>query len=166
VLLFSALSGLSRVFVREEEAGTAAALRLYAPPTAVFACKWMVNLAIMGLIEVLTALLFMVVLPPEAMHAGLFAGILILGGLGLAGACTFVAAVISPASSGRSALFFVVALPVLLPLLLTAVQATAGAFSDIRPFTLQACRDMNLLAGYCVVMTTASLMLFKLIWHD
>ena len=111
ILLFAALSGLSRAFVREEEAGTANALRLAAPATAVFAGKWLFNTVLVLTVECVTVPLFLVVLPPETVNFSLLGGVLLLGGVGLSGAATFVAALIAQASSGKSALFFIVAFP-------------------------------------------------------
>jgi len=166
VLLFAALSGLSRVFVREEEAGTAPLLRLSAPATAVYAGKWLFNIALVFSVEIVSVPLFLVVMPPATLNYGLLAGVLILGGVGLAGSSTFVAALIAQAASGKSALFFIVAFPILLPLLLIAVQATVGAFDLIPAHQGHARADLGLLAIYSLVMTTASFVLFEYVWHD
>jgi heme exporter protein B len=166
VLLFAALSGLARAFVREEEAATAPALRLAAPATAVYAGKWLFNTALTFAVELVGVPLFLVFLPPQTVNFALLIGVLLLGGLGLAGASTFVAALIAQASSGKSALFFIVAFPVLMPLLFIAVQATVGAFSAVHAYTDRGFHDLGLLATYAVVMTTASFMLFGIIWND
>ena len=166
ILLFAALSGLARVFVREEEAGTAPLLKLYAPPTAVYTGKWLFNCALVFLVEAVSVSLFLLVLPLESVNFGLLFGVLFLGGLGLAGASTFVAALISQASSGKSALFFVVAFPVLLPLLLIAVQGTIGAFDGLPSHLAHSWGDVEMLAVYSLVMTTASFVLFEYIWND
>ena len=166
VLLFAALSGLARVFVREEEAGTAPLLRLSAPPTAVYAGKWLFNTALVLAVEAVTVPLFLIVLPLQTVNFGLLLGVLFLGGLGLSGAATFVAALIAQAGSGKSALFFIVAFPVLMPLLLIAVQATVGAFDDVASHHDRARGALGMLAAYGVVMTTASFLLFEYIWHD
>ncbi len=166
VLLFSALSGLSRSFVREEEAGTAALLRLSAPATAVYAGKWLGSAALVLAVEMVGVPLFLVVLPPETVNFGLLLGVLLLGGAGLAGAATFVAALVAQASAGKSALFFIVAFPILLPLLLTATQATVGAFDALPSHAARALGDLRVLGTYGVVMTTASFLLFGTVWHD
>ena len=100
------------------------------------------------------------------MNSGLLFGVLILGGIGLSGASTFVAALISSASSGKSALFFVVAFPVLLPLLLIAVQGTIGAFDGLPSHVVKSRVDIEMLAVYSLVMTTASFLLFEYVWND
>lgn len=166
VLLFAALSGLARVFVREEEAGTAPLLRLLAPATAVYAGKWLFNIALVFAVEVVSVPLFLIVLPPAVVNFDLLFGVLLLGGVGLAGASTFVAALIAQASSGKSALFFIVAFPILLPLLLIAVQGTVGAFDAVATHQAHSRADLGMLAVYGLVMTTASFLLFEYIWHD
>jgi heme exporter protein B len=166
ILLFAALSGLARVFVREEEAGTAPLLRLYAPATAVYAGKWLFNIALVFSVELVSVPLFLIVLPLAVVNYGLLIGVLVLGGIGLSGAATFVAALIAQASSGKSALFFVVAFPILLPLLLMAVQGTIGAFDGIAHDQLRARSALGLLAAYGIVTTTASFLLFEYVWQD
>ena len=166
ILLFAALSGLARVFVREEEAGTAPLLRLSAPATAVYAGKLLFNIALVFAVESVSVPLFLVVLPPATVNCGLLFGVLVLGGIGVASSSTFVAALIAQASSGKSALFFIVAFPILLPLVLIAVQATVGAFDSIPTHHVHAQSDLGLLALYSLVMTTVSFLLFEYIWHD
>ena len=156
ILLFAALSGLSRTFVREEEAGTAPALRLAAPATAVYAGKWLFNTVLVLTVECVTVPLFLVVLPPETVNFSLLGGVLLLGGVGLSGAATFVASLIAQASSGKSALFFIVAFPVLLPLLFLATQATRGAFDSVTVDQIRAVADLKVLTTYAAVMTTAA----------
>lgn len=166
VLLFAALSGLARVFVREEEAGTAPLLRLYAPPTAVYAGKWLGNIALVFAVELVSVPLFLIVLPVAQVNFLLLFGVLFLGGTGLSAASTFVAVLISQASSGKSSLFFVVAFPVLLPLLLIAVQGTIGAFDGLPSHLAKSRADIEMLAVYGLVITTASFLLFEYVWND
>lgn len=166
ILLFAALSGLARVFVREEEAGTAPALRLNAPATAVYAGKLLFNIALTFAVELVSVPLFLLVMPPQTVNYGLLIGVLVLGGLGLAGASTFVAAMIAQASSGKTALFFIAAFPVVMPLLLVAVQATFGAFTNVPFYVNRAHNDLILLTGYTVIIITAAFLLFAIIWHD
>jgi heme exporter protein B len=170
VLLFAALSGLARVFVREEEAGTAPLLRLYAPATAVYAGKWLFNTALVFSVELVSVPLFLIVLPLDhgsaSVNFGLLFGVLFLGGIGLSASSTFVAALISQASSGKSSLFFVVAFPILLPLLLIAVQGTIGAFDGLPSHVAKSRIDLEMLAVYGLVMTTASFLLFEYVWND
>lgn len=166
ILLFAALSGLARVFIREEEMGTANGLRLGAPATAVYAGKLLFNLALVATVEAISIPLFLALLPVKIWNPGLFAGVLIVGAVALAAAATFIAALISQASSGKAALFTVVAFPVLLPLLFLCVQATYGAFNPITSYQTRGASNVGMMGIYAVVMTTASFLLFEYVWHD
>jgi heme exporter protein B len=170
VLLFSAMSGLSRTFVREEEIGSADILRLLGTPTAVFAGKLVFNLGLMALVELVVAPLYFVVLPVPMSAGRLLAlsGVLVLGGIGMASASTFVAALISLSSGGegRSALFFVVAFPVLAPSMLAAVQATFAAIAPEAAPMNALHNGLVMLASYDIVVTTAAFALFGTVWSD
>ncbi len=163
VIFFSAVASLSRVFLHEEEARTAAALRLAAEPAHVYAGKLLFNVALLGALDLLLVPLFLGVMQAPVRNPVLFALVLGLGSLGLAGACTIVAAIIAQAGA-RSALFGGLAFPVLLPLLLAAVSATTRAFQGE---TLGAAwGELRLLISFAVVMITASLLLFEFVWNE
>lgn len=166
VLLFAALSGLSRVFVREQEGGTAAYLRLFAPSTSIYCGKLFFNLLLVFGVEAISVPLFFIFISPETVHYALLIGVLALGGWGIASGATFIAALIANASAGKSGLFFIVAFPVLMPLLLIAVQATVGAFSSVDTYVTRAVADLGVLGAYCIVSTVAALMLFDYVWYD
>ena len=85
---------------------------------------------------------------------------LALGGLGLAAASTLVAA-IAAQGEGKTTLFSVLALPVLVPLLLLAVTLTRAAFAEateLGPIVTQ----LLLYDGSVVV---AGFMLFPAVWN-
>jgi len=166
ILLFAALSGLARAFVREEEAGTAPLLRLNSPATTVLAGKLLYNLALVFTVEIVTVPLFFVFMPVASIKVGLLIAALIAGGWGLAASSTFIAAMIAQTSSGKSTLFAIVSFPVLMPLVMWAVQATSGAFSGIAMYESRALADVGQLSVYAIVMTTASFLLFEYVWHD
>jgi len=166
VLLFAALSGLARVFVREEEMGTANGLRLGAPPSAVFAGKLLFNLILVLAVEIISVPLFLGFLPVKIWNISLFTGVLIVGAAALASSSTFVAALIAQASSGKAALFTVVAFPVLMPLLFLCVQATNGALSQVASYQARGVSNLGMIGIYAVVMTTASFLLFEYVWND
>lgn len=158
ILLFSASAGLPRVFGGEEERHTALALRLVATPSALFVGKLAYALTLFGLIAGLTAPLFVAVMQlgvaqPLALIAALAAG-----GYGLAAACTLVASIVGQAR-GQSTLFAVLAFPVLLPLLLLAIEATRAAIVGAPA------SSMTHLLLYDAAVTVVSLMLFPAIWN-
>jgi heme exporter protein B len=163
IVFFSAMSGLSRVFVREEEAGTVHALRLAAAPPVVYVGKLTFNLILMGILEVVVFPLFVVMMGLRVQNLGLFAAVLVLGSAGLASLATIIAAIVSKANV-KGALFTILSFPPLLPLLITCIRATRLALegSDLAA----AGPELRLLASYVVVMVTLSLMLFDFVWGD
>jgi heme exporter protein B len=58
VIFFSAMSGLSRAFVAEEERGTSLTLHLIASPSTVFSGKLLFNLILVFCMNTVVALLF------------------------------------------------------------------------------------------------------------
>jgi heme exporter protein B len=169
VLFFTAMSGLSRVFVREEEMLTANALRLTVLPSAVYAGKLLFNWILLAAVQMVVCPLLFVALGANvtSSHFGLLFAILLLGGIGLAGGSTFVAALVAPASGGgiRSSLFVVAAFPVLVPLLLAATSATVAALSPYSVPAGTASNDCIVLASYDTVIVTASFLLFGYVWN-
>jgi heme exporter protein B len=163
VLLFSAIASLSRVFLREEEAHTAMALRLSAEPAHVFVGKLFFNIALLAALELLLVPLFLLIMQVRVGNATLLIVVLILGTAGLAAASTIVAAIISRAAA-KGALFGGLAFPILLPLLLTAVSGTTRALEGA---PLGAARgDLTLLLSFAGVIITASLLLFEHVWEE
>jgi heme exporter protein B len=164
VLFFSAMSGLARVFVKEEDTRTAAALRLCARPTVVYAGKLLFNIVLLAAVAVVVVPAFVALMEPAIARWDLFLGTVLAAVIGLAGAATIVAAIVAKAST-RGSLFVVLAFPLLLPLLVSAVNGSRGAMiGATRVAESQA--HLVVLACYTVAMITASLMLFPFVWEE
>jgi heme exporter protein B len=161
-VLFAAFTGLARAFVQEEEARTAAALRLAAPPIAVYLGKLLFNLALLLLLDLLTAALFVILLRVEIGNLGLFAALLLGGSLGLVAATTLIAAIIARASV-KGALFAVLSFPLLAPLLVVAIKGTALALEGAG--WEKGVAPLQVLLAYTVAMFVASLFLFGSVWE-
>jgi heme exporter protein B len=161
-LLFAALNGLSRGFVYEEETRTLAALRLAAPPLAVYLGKFLVNLVLLGLLGAVTSLLFIVLVRVQVGSPLAFTIMLGSGGMCLASATTILAAIIARANF-KNALFAVLAFPLLVPPLIVAIQGTAlaldtGGLVAVLSF-------VRFLLGYALATFVASLLLFRFVWE-
>jgi len=163
VLFFAAIASLSRVFLREEEAHTAAALRLAAEPVHVYLGKLLFNLVLLLALDVLLVPLFLALMQARPGNLWLLALVLLLGSVGLAGATTIVAALIAKAAA-RGALFGGLAFPLLLPLLLAAVSGTRRALEGASCAAAGA--ELRLLVSFAVVMITASILLFEYVWSE
>ena len=88
VLFFSAMSGLSRSFVKEEETRTSIALRLAARPLAVYFGKLLFNLALMFAVELIVVPLFLVFLDISLAAPAAFVASVALGTLCLSASST------------------------------------------------------------------------------
>jgi heme exporter protein B len=161
-VLFAAFTGLARAFVQEEEARTAAALRLAAPPIAVYLGKLLFNLALLLFLDLLTATLFVVLLRVEIGNFAMFAALLLAGSLGLVAATTLIAAIIAQASV-KGALFAVLSFPLLAPLLIVAIKGTALAFEGAG--WDRGVAPLQVLLSYTVALFVASLFLFGSVWE-
>lgn len=159
ILLFSAAAGLPRAFVHEEETQTATALRLAATPSALFCGKLLYGLTLTFALELLVTPVYVAMTSLTVKSPGLLAGVLAAGGFGLAAGSTLVAAIIAQARA-KGTLFSVLAFPVLLPLLLIAVELTRGAVAgDAADVAL-----LQLLL-YDASVTVAGFMLFPVVWN-
>jgi len=164
VMFFAAMSGLSRVFVAEEERGTAMTLQLLASPMAVYLGKLLFNIVLVLGLNALIVVLFLLTMEQFTIRqADMFAVVMLFGGLGIATSTTIIAAIIARANT-KGTLFPVLAFPVLLPLLMAGISGTniaveGGTWNSVWP-------DLQLLGSYIVVVTTVSFMLFDFVWKD
>jgi len=164
VIFFAAMSGLARTFVTEEERGTAATLQLLSPGSAVYFGKLLFNLALVTLLNVVTVSLYALFISGFVIQTGsIFAVTIILGSIGFAAAATIIAAIIARAST-KGTLYPVLSFPILLPLLLTVINATRLAADGA--FFQEAAGEFQLLISYIVVVITASVTVFDYVWKD
>ena len=162
ILVFSALSGLSRSFVKEEEAGTMDVLRLSARPQAVFLGKLFFNLTLLGALELIIVPSFIVMMGYKIAFPALFFAMIISGGLGLGAGTTIVAAMIAQASA-RGALFSALSFPLLLPLMITAIKGCERAAIGMGTAGWP---EVKIAIAYGIIMITLSICLFPLIWEE
>jgi len=162
ILTFSALSGLDRSFVREEEAGTIDVLKLSARPQAVFLGKLLFNLTLLGALELIIVPSFILLMSYQISLPGFFVVVIISGGFGLGAGSTIIAAMIAKASS-RGALFSALSLPLLLPLMITCIKGCERAAIGINSAGWP---EVKIAIAYFVIMITMSLLLFPLVWEE
>ncbi len=163
VIFFSASSGLSRTFVKEEEKETSVALKLSVDPAGIIIGKLIFNLVLTFFLNIMILILFILITDYQIKNLTGFIFTMILGNFGLVSASTIIAAIISKANS-KGTLYPVLSFPILLPLFLTAINATklASVGVDIEKLS----GEIMILISYSVVVTVASLMLFKHVWED
>ncbi len=163
VIFFSSISGLAQVFVKEEESKTVNILKLIAAPSTVFLGKFLFNMILLLLLEILIVPLFIILMNLRILNPWLFFPMLFLGSLGLVCATTLIAAIISKAHI-KGALFAVLSFPILLPLLITAIDGTRLSLQG-EAFSA-GWDNLRLLISYAVVMFVASILLFDFVWNE
>lgn len=164
VMFFAAMTGLSRIFITEEERGTTLMLQISAPSEAVYFGKLFYNTLLSITINIVTVLLFLFFINQVIVQSILiFAITIVLSSIGLAAATTIISALISKAGT-KNALFPVLAFPVLLPLIfiglgLTVASIEGSEFSKISG-------DLNMLIAYSGIIITLSYYLFDFVWKE
>jgi heme exporter protein B len=103
-----------------------------------------------------------VLLHVEIKSMSLFAALLLAGSLGLVAATTLIAAIIARASA-KGALFAVLSFPLLVPLLVVAIQGTALAL--VGEGWALGIAPLQVLIAYTVALFVASLFLFGSVWE-
>ena len=164
VIFFTAMSGLSRVFVSEEERGTSLTLQLTASPSTVFSGKLIFNVVLVFCMNTVIALLYAALFESFIIQNFLlFFLSFIFGNIGLAISSTIIAAIIAKAGA-KGTLYPVLSFPILLPLILTSVQLTLFALDGT---AIEDARfELAIIVSYDVVMLTVSYLLFDFIWKD
>jgi len=161
---FSAMSGLSRIFVTEEERGTALYLKLVAAPSTIYLGKLFFNMILTFGINIFITFLFFFFFDSFIIqHIILFCTMFFMGSLGIAISSTTIAAIISRASS-KGNLFAVLAFPILLPLILILLEITKICIKENG--LSDGMVELGMLVSYDVIMATVGLMLFDFIWKD
>jgi heme exporter protein B len=164
VIFFSAMSGLARAFVSEEERGTTMTLHLIASPSTIFSGKLLFNLILVFMMNIVIALLYSALFDAFVIRNFLlFAVTFLFGNIGLAVSSTIIAAIIAKAGS-KGTLYPVLSFPILLPLILLVVQLTLNSL-DGTSFE-QSEFELMMVICYDVIMLAASYMLFDFVWKD
>lgn len=168
VVLFTAALGLGRAFLSEQERGTAIFLRLHTQPQMVYLGKLCYGFLTLLCANAVSSLVFLLLLNVEVALPGLFVLTICLGTLGLAGAATLLSAIISRTARGGPllpALLF----PILIPLLLSAVEATHLSFTG-QSFATDgwnaAIGSLVTMVSFSGVVIAASILLFDYVWEN
>ncbi|HRI45859.1 MAG: heme exporter protein CcmB [Ignavibacteriaceae bacterium] len=164
VVFFTAMSGLARAFVSEEERGTSLLLQLIASPATVFSGKLIFNLVLVFSMNVVIANLYTALFDAFVIkNLLLFSTAFLFGSIGIAISSTVIAAIIAKAGS-KGTLYPVLSFPILLPLILILIELTKMSM-DGTAFE-EGYIEVAVLICYDVIMISASYLLFDFIWKD
>lgn len=163
IILFASMTGMTRSFVQETEKKTWAFLQLHANASEVYLGKLIYNFLFLLLLHIFTFFFYMIMMDLMIQsHLYLISSIL-FGAAGLASVTTLTSAMIAQADR-KGALFSVLCIPLVVPLLLILTRVTRFALID--GASEAGFNDLSALVGYCGVTITTGILLFDYIWDD
>lgn len=164
IMFFTALTGLARAFVHEEDRGTWLFLRISAKPTDIYFGKLAVNLILSVLTNCLATLLFVLFMTSVQVGS---AWVLLLcvavGSVGLASVLTIISAIVAKAGS-KNSLLPVLSFPLLVPLLLPGTNAILMAFAGLE--LADVVPDLLLMFSYSGIVCVVGWLIFPTVWCD
>ncbi|PSQ69052.1 MAG: hypothetical protein BRD31_06485 [Bacteroidetes bacterium QH_2_64_26] len=135
----------------------------YAVNSMVFAGKLLFNLCLVALLTLTATVVFMLLIGGAVGSPGLFVGTLALGTVGLTGATTLLSALVARAAR-QGPLLPVLALPLLIPLLISGVGATRKAI--LGQGWVAAQDEVLTLIGFAGATLSAAFLLFDYVWCE
>jgi heme exporter protein B len=162
VLFFSAMNGLSHIFIREEEQETALFLRLNAAPGVVLTSKLAFNIMLFFILEIIITPLFVFFIQVEIKSAVFFMLTVITGGFAVSVSSTILAAIVAKAG-GRGSLFTVISFPIILPVLWIAINSTSQALENPAGADY---RNLVFLLAFSGAIGALSYLMFEHIWME
>ncbi len=163
-IAFSGMLGLSRSFIVERDRGSIEGL-LMAPVdrSAIFLGKMLGNVFFMVVVELIVLPTFVAFFNLPVRHLPALAGVAVLGTIGLSGVGTLFSAM-AVHTRAREVLLPVLLLPVVVPVILSAVKLTS-AIVDNLPFA-EVQHWFSLLVGFDVIFAALSFMLFDYVVEE
>lgn len=164
LMFFTAMSGLGRGFLSEEERGTSLYLRLAAPTSSVYWGKLAGNVVYSLLSNYAIIALIVVLMPTVNVgSAGLLFVVVTVGSCGLAAVVTITSAIVAKAGT-RTALLPVLSFPILLPLVMPGIQATLYALAGLG--IADAWGDLSMMIAHTGIVAVVSWLVFGVLWEE
>lgn len=163
IILFAAMTGMMRSFVQEADKKTWDLLKLHARPSQIFIGKLAYNFVFLLVLHIFTIFFYIIMMNMVIVDVPFLLSAIFFGAAGLASVTTLTSAMIAQADR-RGAVFSVLCIPLIVPLLLILTSVTRTAL--IEGVTDDAYNDLAALIGYCGVMISAGIILFDFIWED
>lgn len=164
IMFFSAMTGLSKSFVSEEERGTSLVLKLSTTSTAVYFGKLLYNVLLSIILNfVAIFFFFLIVNSTPVKDFGIFSITMFLGSIGLAAATTIISAIIARANT-KNAMFPILSFPILLPIIMMGIDNTRQSLEGT---TLgEVASNLQLMVAYCGAIIPVSFILFDIVWKE
>ena len=161
VIFFSAMNGLSHIFVREEDQSTSLFLRITVPVDSIFISKFIFNQVFMLIVLAVVTPLFLFFLQVNVIHLFHFIITILAGGVSIAAATTILAAMVAKAG-GKGSLFTIISFPILLPVLWISISSTNSALNSALPTT----GNVLFLLAFSGFISVISFLLFRFVWLE
>ncbi len=162
IILFAALSALSRSFISETDKKTFDLLRIYAEGTTVYSGKLLYNYLFTLFINTATFAGYIFLMNLTIYSWPAFLTMLFIGTAGLSSVATMTAAVVSQADR-KGAIFSVLSIPLFMPLILLLADLSKTAFVSGGDGSMN---NVAALCGFVGVTITAGILLFDYIWEE
>ncbi len=164
LMFFSAMTGLAKAFVSEEERGTSMLLAINTNSTTVFFGKLIFNIMMSLVLNLFALALFLLFIMQDTIHHPLILVFsVITGSIGIASASTIISAIIAKANT-KNALFPVLSFPVLIPLIIIGIETTQSSFQLNSNINILA--NFQLMLGYTGAIIITSYLLFDFVWKE
>ena len=157
ILLFASLTAGAGSFLRERDRQTLLFLTIHTRPLAIYLGKLLYNSLFLFVLLSVTLILYTLLLNVDIVGVVSLSVTLFTGSIGLAGVITMTSAMIAQADR-KGALFSVLSIPLLVPLILLVTRTTLDAFTTGNP--TQVLSDYAALVGFCGVVITLGVLLF------
>lgn len=162
IMLFSSVNAVAKSFVQEHQ-GRQLYYYMLASPESIILSKTIYNTLLTLVLALLGYLVFGLVFGDPVADRPLFLLNLLLGALGFSASLTMVSAIASKASNNGT-LMAILSFPVLLPILLMAIQVSKNAIDGLdREINLD--KILTLLAINAIV-AASSYILFPYLWRS
>lgn len=158
VLLFASLTAGAGSFLRERDRNTLVLLTIHARPLAIYLGKLLYNALFLFVLLFITLLLYTLLMNVSIVGLTSLIITLVTASIGFSGVMTMTSAMIAQADR-KGALFSVLSIPLLVPLILLVTRTTRDAFVTGNPELVLS--DYMALAGFCGVVITLGVLLFE-----
>ena len=162
ILVFSAVSAVAKSFIQESR-GRMLYLHQMVHPASVMIAKIIYNSVLMVLIALLVLMAYIVLLGQQADYFGWFVLAIVLGSATFASVLTMVSAISSKTGNGHL-IMPVLSIPLMIPLLLIAVNASKTATDGLDVSLMY--NDLLAMMVFYVMITLLGYILYPWLWKE
>jgi heme exporter protein B len=163
IMLFASVNAVAKSFLQESRARL---LYYYtiAGPQAIILSKMLYNVLLMGLISVLTLLVYFNFFPNQLGNAWFYVLVVLLGSISFSTVFTMISAIASKAGNNGT-LMSILSFPVIIPVILVLVHLSKQAMDGIA-IDSHVYQNIAALGAINIIVIATSLLLFPFLWRD